>query len=442
MTLKIIAIYTAILLLASCSNMQHRSHCMRTPAEDSPGCQDLAKKIFMKENYKEDLNQALIDKKLLTYTNKFVTIQHPHTDWINKSRAALNRSLKNWNNNKYPAFYMFNDEQVVTEAKKYFTTIKNMTTTSKPTKSTDLLVISQWIRDYKNYKDDIKNLLEERITIQYNLKILKKFKQTQDVQDIKLIIKKNGRFTEEVLTLRKSDKDKNTVIAKLKNDIKELDGTVLTNGKIKDRIIRQAILKDFLTITHREFEYGVKNTSTRNKALLAELEKFNKLINRNDLNPTTYGIYRVTNKIFISEILSATKLDLAYKIFVKNPALKIKEILDAFMKKKTHQTEKEKIGVLKRIYAKVTGLTPKQIAIGSSTVVIAKLGFDRYFSITGEPQVIEQVKVEETKTQDAKEEVVTDQEHQEQLERTQEEETKKADEYYEVIEEQLDGLFN
>jgi hypothetical protein len=430
-------------MLVSCSNMQERSVVFeRMPAEVA-SCQDLAKSLFMKENYKEDLNQALLDKKLLSFKNKFVTVQHPRMDWINRARASLNRSLKNWNNNKYPAFYIFSDEEVYTEAKRYFETINSMIThdiTPAPEASKNLEVVSGWIKSFENYQKDVDNLLDERISLQYNLKVLKAFKQTEDVQDIKLVIKRNGELKEEVITLRKSDKDKNFQIARLKGEIKALDGTVIKNGKIKDRIIQQAALYDMLTITQREFEYGIKNTDGAHPELTLELEKINTLLAKAELKPTTYGVYRVTNKIFIREVISATKIDLAYKQFVETPALKFKEIFDAFIKKKTLETEEEKLGIFKRIYAKITSITPKQLSIGTGSVVIAGVGLERYFAVKDEPTIIEQKDNELEVVNDPKLETLDDKKHKEQLDRTKEEDSKRTDEHSEVVEVHLNEL--
>lgn len=443
MLLKKMSLLTLVLTLASCSNMQERSVIFeRMPAEEA-NCQELAKSLFMKENFKEDLNQALIDKKLLTFKNKFVTVQHPRMDWINRARASLNRSLKNWNNNKYPAFYIFSDDEVVTEAKRYFETINSMVThdiTPAPEASKNLEVVSGWMKTFENYQKDVDNLLDERISLQYNLKVLKAFKQTEDVQDIKLVIKRNGELKEEVITLRKSDKDQNFQIARLKGEIKALDGTIVKNGKIKDRIIQQAALNDMLTMTQREFEYGLKNTDGAHPDLTLELERINALLAKPELKPTTYGVYRITNKVFIRETISATKIDWAYKKFVETPALKFKEIFDAFIKKKTAETQEEKVGFFKRVYAKITSITPKQIGIGTGSVVVAGVGFERYFAVKDEPTVIEQKESELEEVNEPKQETLDDKKHKEQLERTKKEDAKRTDEHSEVVEVHLDEL--
>lgn len=444
MILKKLSLFILFLAFASCSNLQEQEKPQfdRMPAEAASSCQDLVKNLFMKDNYKEDLNKALYDKKLLKFSNKFVTVQHPNLDWINKTRIALNRSLKNWNNHKYPAFYIFNDEEVVVQAKRYFETINSMVTkgiTPRADASKNLDVVSGWMKSFENYPKDINNLLEERISLQYNLNILKKFKQTEDIQDIKIVIKRDGKFIDEIVTLRRSDKDKNALIARLKGEIKALDGDLLHNGRIKDRIIRQAALNDMLTITHREFEHGLKNTAVPHEELGLELTRINTLLAKAELKPTTYGVYRVTNKVFIKETLAATKIDYVYKRFIDTPAMKFKEIIDAYIKKKNNLTEVEKVGIFKRIYLKVTNLTPKQIAIGSGSVVVAGIGYERYFAVKDQPDINEQISGN-LEIRDVKE--IDDKKHQEQLERTQKEDAKRTDEHTEVVEVELEDFIN
>lgn len=454
MILRKLPLMAAVLLFASCSNMQTKPSYERMPAEETNNCQDLVKSLFMKENFKEDLNQALIDKKLLKYTSKFAVVQHPKMDWMNRARASLNRSLKNWNNNKYPAFYVMSEEDVVTEAKRYFQTVSSMVNADvvpAPEASKNLEVVTGWMKSFESYQKEVDNLLDERISLQYNLKVLKKFKQTDDVQDIKLVIKRNGELKEEVLTLRKSDKDIKYQITRLENEIKELDGTILSNGKIKDRLIRQAALNDMLTITQREFEYGIKNTDGPHAELTLELEKLNELLARQELKPTTYGIYGITNKIFIQEAFTAAKQNWIFKNFVQSPTMKFYNIFNDFIKNRINAgavTDEEKVGIFKRIYSKVTSITPKQLTIGGGSVVVLGVGFERYFAVREKPDVIEQKdpSLEDTDSgkneiiNEAKKQTVDEQKHQEQLDRTKKEDTKRTGEHSEVIEVQINEL--
>lgn len=431
MILRTLTFITVFSLLASCSH---------TPVERMPAdtgatggtCQELAQNLFLKDNYEADLQKALIDKKLITFTNKFVVVEHPKMNWINRARISLNQSIKNWNNNKYPAFYIFSNEDVVTEAKKYFQTLSSIVNPDQavdPSATKNLETVQSWMKSFSSYQKDLDQLLEERISLQYNLSLLKKVKLKKDeVRDIKISIQRNGALVEEVLTLRKNDKDLDYQIKRLKEEIKELDGTLLKNGKIKERVMRQAMLKDMLTIVQREFEYSLKNTASPHADLLKEFEELNALIKTSSFEPSTYGVYRITNQVFIRELASLTKMDVAYKKFVETPALKLKEVVDAFIQNRAvrdaaNPTEAEKIGFFKRVYAKITSITPKQAAIGGSAVVVAGIGFDRYFTLKDNSLT-----------------PLPERTHEEQMERTAEEDVRRSEAHSQAIEVHIEEL--
>lgn len=427
MFLKKPILFSVFLMLASCSSMQDKFAFDRGPAAEPATCNELAQNLFLKPNYQQDLEKALIDKKLLSFSNRFVTVEHPSMNWINRARESLNKSLKNWNNNKYPTFYVFSDEEVIPAAKKYFTTM-----TDKFPAGSDLdeesvknfELVESWIKSYENYKVEVDQLLEERVSLQYNLSLLKKLKLKDESRDIKLSVMRGGQFVDEIVTLRKSDKDLAYQIKKLKSELKEFDGTLLKNGKIKDRIIRQAALEDMLTIVQREFEYSLKNTKEPSEEMLKEMDRLNALIKQEDLKPTTYGVYRITNKIFIREIVALSKMDVVYKKFVETPVMKLKEVVNAFIQNRplNNASEPVKEGIFKRIYAKVSSITLKQASIGGGVVVAAGIGFQRYFSIVGEPVVIE------------------DRAHEVQIERTEEEAVKQSEDHSKVVEVHIDEL--
>jgi hypothetical protein len=406
---------------------------MREPAAEVQDCQQMVKTLFMKEDYESGLEKALVDKKLLKFSNKFVTVQHPHLDWINRARISLNKSIKNWNSNKYPAFYIFSDEEVVPVAKQYFETISSIVSPDMavaPEATKNYETVMSWMKAFESYQTDIDQLLEERISLQYNLSILKKLKINEDVKDIKITIKRNGKLVDEVLTIRKSDKDKAFQIKRLKAEISALDGTILKNGKIKDRIIRQAVLLDMLTILQREFESGVKNTEMPNPELAKELNRINELLKVSEYQPTTYGVYRVTNKVFTREIIALSKVDVAYKKFIEPKLLKAKEIFDAYIENRPK--DPGKVGILKRIYSKITSISAKQAAIGTGITTIGIVGYDRYaaFKDSNAEEVDEVLK-----NQDGLEAG-----HVEQLERTQKEDVQRVNEHNEVVEVQIDEL--
>lgn len=399
----------------------------RFPAGEPVTCNELVQSLFLKENYTQDLNKTLMEKKLLSFSNKFVTVEHPSMNWLNRARISLNKSIKNWNNNKYPAFYIFSDEEIIPAAKKYFTTMTDKYPAGaeldeEAVKNFEL--VQSWIKSYQNYQREVDQLLEERISLQYNLSLLKKLKLTEDPRDIKISIMRGGQLVDEIVTLRKSDKDLAYQIKKLKSELQEFDGSLLKNGKIKDRIIRQAALSDMLTIVQREFEYSLKNTEAPSEEMTKELDYLNALIKQEDLHATTYGVYRITNQVFIRELVALSKLDVAYKKFIQAPVMKFTEVVQAFIENRPLNNAKEpaKAGIFKRIYAKISNITLKQASLGGGAVVVAGIGFERYFSIIGEP-VIEE-----------------DRAHEVQIERTEEEAIKQSENHSSVIEIHIDEL--
>lgn len=426
------------LLLSSCSHFKTEPAFQpleRGPSAATQDCQQLVKNLFMTEDYESGFQKALVDKKLLKFSNKFVTIQHPNLDWINRARISLNKSIKNWNSNKYPAFYIFNDEDVVTVAKQYFETINSIVSPDMavaPEATKNYETVMSWMKAFESYQKDIDQLLEERISLQYNLSILKKLKLKDEETDIKITVKRNGNLVDEVLTLRKSDKDKAFQIKRLKSEIKELDGTIFKNGKIKDRTIRQAMLLDMLTIIQREFEAGMKNTEIPNPELAKELKRINDLLKFSEFQPTTFGVYRVTNKVFTREIIALSKVDVAYKKFIEPKILKAKEIFDAYIENRPK--DPKKIGILKRIYSKITNISAKQAAIGTSLTTIGIVGYDRYaaFHDSRAEEVIVVLKNEDG----------LETGHIEQLERTQKEDVQRVNEHNEVIEVEINELTN
>lgn len=430
MFLKKLILFSLFLMLTSCSSimhMQEKKAFEREPAAEANDCKVLAQNLFLKQNYQQDLEKALVSKKLLSFSNRFVTVEHPGMNWINRARESLNKSLKNWNNNKYPTFYVFSDEEVIPAAKKYFTTMTDKFPAGaeldeESVKNFEL--VESWIKSYQNYKTEVDQLLEERISLQYNLSLLKKLKLKEDSRDIKLSVKRDGQFVDEIVTLRKSDKDLAYQIKKIKSELKEFDGSLLKNGKIKDRIIRQAALEDMLTIVQREFEYSLKNTKGPNDEMLKEMIRLNALIKQDDLKPTTYGVYRITNKVFIREIVALSKLDVAYKKFIEAPVMKLKEVVNAFMQNRPGNiaSDPAKEGIFKRIYTKVSKITPKQAAFGGAVSVTAGIGFQRYFSVEGEPLDLEE------------------RAHEVQIERTEEEAVKEAEDHLKVVEMHIDEL--
>lgn len=434
--MKLLLIICAGFFLASCSSTPLTD---RTPAQAVPAnCNELAKSLVLSENYEKNLEKALVEKKLITLKEKFILVQHPRLEWINKVKKSFNQSLRNWNNNRYPAFYLFSEEEILPMAKRYAENVEKIAANQVPFDDEEttkaFLAVEEWIKAYKQYNTDIDQLIEERISLQYNVSLLKKLKLDQEPRDIQLTIKRAGELKSEIITLRKEDKNLQFTIKKLKQEMKELDGTLLKNGKIKDRIMRQAMLQDMLTILHREMEYASKN-GFAGDALTKEMQELAALLKQSEFSPVTFGVYKIQDKIFIRELLAASKLDVLYHK-IKDPLNRLTTIVQDYFKNRKAGTDKEKVGFFKRVYAKITGITPKQAAIGGGTIAIAGLGAERYF-------MIKESKQTELPDQSRAEEIgPEDQAHLQQLDNTEKVEVEKHESHSKVIEIQLDELIN
>lgn len=432
--MKFLFLICAGMFLASCASYAPKD---RAPAEATPTtCNELAKNIFLSESYEKDLQKVLTERKLITWKEKLIQIQYPRLEWINKVKKSFNQSLRNWNNNRYPAFYLFNEEEVAPLAKRYAEHLEKIATNQVPADDEEttkaFVAVQEWITGYKNYRSDLDQLIEERISLQYNVSLLKKLKLDDEPRDIQLSIKRAGEFKSEIITLRKEDKNLEFTVKKLKKEITELDGTLFKNGKIKDRIIRQAMLQDMLTIVQREIEYASKNGS-QSEVLTKEMESLTALIRQTEFLPTTYGVYKIQNKIFIQELMAASKLDVLYNKF-KDPINKLKSIVADFFKNRKAGTDEEKVGFFKRMYAKITSITPKQAAVGGGTIAIAGIGAERYFWFK------EKGLSEEQDRSSAVEIGPDDQAHMQQLENTNKVEVEKHEGHSQAIEVHIEEI--
>lgn len=434
---SLLIILCAGFFLASCSTTPLESFQEREPAEAAPTtCHELAKNIFLSENYDKNLEKALAEKKLITLKEKFIIVQHPRLEWINKIKKSFNQSLRNWNNNRYPSFYLFSEEEIVPMAKRYAENVEKIASNQiaaddeETTKA--FVAVTEWLKAYKNYNVDMDQLIEERISLQYNVNLLKKLKLESEPRDIQLTVKRAGQLKSEIITLRKEDKNLAHTIKKLKQEMKDLDGTLFKNGKIKDRIMRQAMLQDMLTILQREMEYASKN-GFEGSALTQEMDELTALLKQSEFNPVTFGVYKIQDKVFIRELMAASKLDVLYNK-IKDPLNRLKTIVSDYFKNRKAGTDQEKVGIFKRMYAKITSITPKQAAIGGGTIAVAGLGAERYFWF-GKKSTTEEVD-HSTAVEIGPE----DQAHQQQLENTEKVETEKHEGHSQVIEVSLEEL--
>jgi hypothetical protein len=354
------------------------SPIVREPAEEiATSCPDLMTDFVLTPEYKNDLKVALKEKKLITIKEKFMQVEYPRLEWINRVKKSFNVSLKNWNNKQYPSFYLSHDDEVITIAKSYSSALeKELNNQLDEESSKTLEMVRSWILSYENYNQELNNLLEERVTLQYNYSLLKKLNLKNENRDIQLSFKKDGVIKNQIFSLHPEDNTYKSLLGDLNNQMKDLDGGLIRDGKIKTRIIRQAMLQDMLTIVHRELESTVKNSDKIPTELMRELSRMQQTLSNSEFAPSTFGVYKITNKVFFGELMSLSKLNVVYDTF-KNPLEKIKSIFSNFFDKKS--TDADKVGFFSKIYAKITNLTPKQVGISTAVAATAGVGTYRYF---------------------------------------------------------------
>jgi hypothetical protein len=365
---------------------------VREPARNiAKNCPELIADFILSPEYSSDFKTVLREKKLITMKEKMMQLEYPHLAWINRVKKSFNISLKNWNYKRYPAFYLSHDDEVVPIAKSYSQALEKELNNEVDEQATQTLtMVRAWQSSYENYNKELNDLIEERVALQYNYTLLKKLDLQNETRDIQLSFKKDGLVSTEVFSLHPEDNTYKSLLGDLKNRMNELDGGLIRDGKIKERIVKQAMLQDTLTIVQRELEHDIKNSDQVSTDLLRELSHLNNVMSNSDFSPSTYGIFKITNKVFISELLSLSKLDIAYKKFQK-PLDKLETIFMNFSDG-NKKNKKEKLGIFARVYARISHITPAQLATGTAVTATAGIGTYRYFwfnpatgSATGQP---------------------------------------------------------
>lgn len=385
-----LALSLILFTLSACSSMSTTENILREPSavNENVNCNEAIKRFFPSSNYEAKLQEKLVQKKLIGFSNKFVTVNHPRLEWINKASKAITRKLQNWNTNVYPQFFLLrsqdvvNDSQVLAEAY-----VLNKKFTSKQSQSKK--DIAKWIANYKTYEQDINNLIKDRAVNQYNYAIVKKlkFKNVKD-KKLELIFSRNGEQIRKFYEIDSEDALEKVKV-ELKRNLQHFDGSFVRNGAIKQRVIDQAFYKESLSIYLRELKLARDNAKAPSVALTEEIKRVTNLVKDDKLSPTTFGIYQINNTVFSYEMAHLAKLDVAYKKFVEKPQLKLEQIIEKYLKdKKIPGTEEQKIGLLKRVYLKITSLDKKKVAIGAGLAAGGAISHQIFFSFD-EPEITE-----------------------------------------------------
>lgn len=329
---KTIILFT-LLLLSSCSTYLPKSAIYknlsspeRVPASvDAKGgeaCADLVRK-FITRDYNEGILSALEEKALIKRSSTKMQVKLPKDAWWTRLKDSWTHTFKNWNDNKYVSFYMFDEEETVASAAVYSKLLRKSLDGVELNKDelTVIKNIDSWSKSFTNYKQDVDNLINERISLAYNVDLLKKYSFDGSRAEVDLVFVKNGKRVSEKMVFYKDDKNLSYYIKQLEKRITKLDGGMFDwwfdEGIIKQRIIQQAMLRDKMIIVHRELEYFINNTEGIDEAILSKLkEKFktiDEILKTTDFEPSAYGINKVTNKSLRKELWALPKTVKTYK---------------------------------------------------------------------------------------------------------------------------------
>jgi hypothetical protein len=289
---------------------------------DGDACGELVKK-FITKDYNEGVLKALESKELVKRSSNKMQVKLPRDAWWTRLKDSWTHTFKNWNDNKYVSLYMFDDEETVASAAVYAKLFRK-SLEGADLNEDELIVIKNidtWTKSFTNYQQELDNLVNERISLAYNVDLLKKYSFDGDRAEVDLTFVKDGKEVSERMVFYKDDKNLQYYINQLEKRITQLDGGMFDwwfdEGLIKQRIIQQAMLKDKMTIVHRELEYFINNTEGIDEAILVELKaKFNsidEMLANFDFKPSNYGINKVTNKSLRKELWSLPRTVKAYK---------------------------------------------------------------------------------------------------------------------------------
>ena len=320
-------------LLSSCSTTNQRSQIFekldkssRNPAsvsrKNKSGCAGVMKH-FITVDYNAKMLKALEDKSLIKRSTNKMQVKLPKDAWWTRIKDSWTHTFKNWNDNKFVSLYMFDEEETVASAAVYSKLLKKSFEGADLNEDelTVLKNIDNWSHKFTNYKQDIDDLVNERISLAYNSDILKKYSFEGDRAEVDLKFVKDGKQVTEKMVFYRDDKNLQYYINQLDKRITQLDGGMFDwwfdEGIIKQRIIQQAMLKDKVTIVHRELEYFINNTEGLEAAVTKHLKEklisIQEVLINLDFKPSTYGINKVTNKALKKELWSLPKTIKGYK---------------------------------------------------------------------------------------------------------------------------------
>lgn len=354
----------SILTYVGQDTVQPNSRDIANSKNNAPACQ-LLLEDFVQRSYKAKLLSALEERKLVQRSYNSITIRKLSKSWLKNKRDSLHRFLKTLNRKKHSVYYLDRDETLSSINVYSDLFVKSLDKTSKIEKEGQAIIdkVDSWVAKYKNYTVDIKNLTDERVSLEFNIQLLKMLEKEIDkaldkgneyMANITLMI--DGKETPRRYIFRKVDANYHFELSKLIQRRKELDGgmfsSLLSLGEITNRIIDQARLHDIIRMHHRELEYYRNNTeglSTETKnALSLKLEKLNALEvgykSNKELLPSEFGVSKLQSKKIKTELMNLPK-SIKSRDFIS----KSEKVVEKFMDEKS----KDRLQYKLKGYAKV-----------------------------------------------------------------------------------------
>lgn len=417
-----IYILTALLFVYSCSSVKDQKDKVdlwidRIPASESKSCSTLIEAFFETSSGKvsikgsldikaDDVTNIMLKKGILKRKENFLLLEHPSIDWINKVRKSFITNLKSWNKNRYPVFYFGKEIDFEKRGRSIASLLeKKIAGTANEEEKVLLDQILNEVKSFSTYQNEIDAIIKERISLQYNIDMLKKIKLDKEAVDVKVTLAKASGDVTEIITLRKEDKNKGLAIHKLKQQLKELNGKIFRHGKVEERVIRQAMLKDIVTIYHREIEHAIKNNINRTAELDNLYSSLSAFLKNSDFEPSSYGVFRVDRKVLQDELMMFTKLDRA-SIKISVATDKVKASFGSFFRNRNAGTDEEKVGFFKNMYLSVSNMTVGDMTkygivagVGFGTSHYFFLGIDNKNEDNGDGPSVEEITVEDLKSE-------------------------------------------
>ena|GEM_PF-2806599 len=319
-----------IFAISSCSQIEKSSQ--RTPASPGPtgpACRELMAR-FIEPGYEKNIKQAIEEKRLVHRSLNRITVRRPRPSVFTKLYQKAERFFSRVvNDNRFPAYYIFDEAETVPKIMAYVRSyVKGGVEESGKNAKEDFgPLVEKWLGDYELYEKQIDDLIKTRVSLSYNLNLLRHYKsEAADIDRVKLHFYKNGKFEESVFTFREADDNLDVLISDIQNEINRFDGGMFTSnqrensrlgfnfvteGVIRNRVLDQARLKDRLTILHREVEFVFLNLGKRDefigyteegKKSLEELYvRVSNLLTDTDTRPSNWAVKKTSRQKFIKE---------------------------------------------------------------------------------------------------------------------------------------------